>query len=101
MLLDIETVGDIAGIIQISAEIVRMKMDRTKVGSDHSDGINRVRQTFNKYINPEVCPKYWDQRSIIQIDLALSIINYGGWSSVGWEVRNETELYVSGGICTL
>ena len=64
MSFDIETAGEIAGIVQISAELVRMKMDGTKVGSDRADGIDRVRETFNSYVNPEVRPEYWDQRSI-------------------------------------
>jgi len=38
---DIETAGEIAGIVQISAEIVRLKIDlaKKKVGSDHAGDI--------------------------------------------------------------
>ena len=63
---DIETAGEIAGIVQISAEIVRFKINSAKktVGSDYADGIERVADTFNSYVNPEVLPEYWDQRSI-------------------------------------
>ena len=63
---DIETAGEIAGIVQISAEIVRFKINSVKktVGSDYADGIERVADTFNSYVNPEVLPEYWDQRSI-------------------------------------
>jgi hypothetical protein len=41
-----------------------MKMDERKVGSDRADGINWIREMFNSYVNPEVHPEYWDQRSI-------------------------------------
>jgi hypothetical protein len=63
---DIETAGEIAGIVQISAEIVRFKINsaKKKVGSDHAGDILREDDTFNRYINPEVCPEYWDQHSI-------------------------------------
>jgi DNA polymerase III epsilon subunit-like protein len=63
---DIETAGEIAGIVQISAEIVRFKINSAKktVGSDYADDIERVADTFNSYVNPEVLPEYWDQRSI-------------------------------------
>jgi hypothetical protein len=66
MSFDIETAGEIAGIVQISAEIVRFKLNSAmkKVGSDHADNIERVADTFNSYVNPEVWPKYWDQKSI-------------------------------------
>jgi hypothetical protein len=58
--------GEKAGIFQISAEIVCFKINlaKKKVGSDHGDNILRVEDTFNKYINPEVCPEYWDQQII-------------------------------------
>ena len=63
---DIETAGEIAGIVQISAEIVRFKinLENKKVGSDHAGDILREEDTFNRYINPEVHPEYWDQHSI-------------------------------------
>ena len=63
---DIETAGEIAGIVQISAEIVRFKINsaKKKVGSDHAGDILREEDTFNRYINPEVRPEYWDQHSI-------------------------------------
>ena len=63
---DIETAGEIAGIVQISAEIVRFKINSAKktVGSDCADDIERVADTFNSYVKPEVLPEYWDQRSI-------------------------------------
>jgi hypothetical protein len=58
--------GEIAGIVQISAEIVRFKINsaKTKVGSDHADVIMCIGETFNRYVNSEVCPQYWDQNSI-------------------------------------
>ncbi len=34
------------------------------VGSDYADDIERVADTFNSYVNPEVLSEYWDQRSI-------------------------------------
>jgi hypothetical protein len=63
---DIETAGEIAGIVQISAEIVRFKINsaKKKVCSAFADNIERVADTFNIYMNPEVLPEYWDQRSI-------------------------------------
>jgi hypothetical protein len=63
---DIETAGEIAGIVQISAENVRFKINsaKKKVGSDHAGDILREEDTFNRYINPEVRPEYWDQHSI-------------------------------------
>jgi hypothetical protein len=63
---DIETAGEIAGIVQISAEIVHFKINLAKktVGSDYEDDIEHVADTFNSYVNPAVLPKYWDQRSI-------------------------------------
>jgi hypothetical protein len=67
MLFDIETAGEIAGIIQISAEIFCLKMNndgRKKVGSDCADDVERVGDKFNSYVNPEVRQEYWDQRSI-------------------------------------
>jgi hypothetical protein len=42
-----------------------MKADgRKKVGSDHAYDVEHVGDTFNSYLNPEVCQEYWDQRSI-------------------------------------
>jgi hypothetical protein len=63
---DIETAGEIAGIVQISAEIVRLKIDsaKKKVGFDHAGNILREEDTFNRYVNPKVCSEYWDQHSI-------------------------------------
>ncbi len=34
------------------------------MGSDRADDIERVANTFNSYVNPEVWPECWDQRSI-------------------------------------
>jgi hypothetical protein len=39
-------------------------LTKKKVDSDHADDILRVEDTFNKYVNPEICPEYWDQQSI-------------------------------------
>ncbi len=66
MSFDIETAGEIAGIVQISAEIVRFKLNsaKKKVGSNHSDNIKRVADTFNSYVNPEVWSEYWDQENL-------------------------------------
>ena len=63
---DIETAGEIAGIVQISAEIVRLKIDsaKKKVGSDHAGDILQEKDTFNRYVDPEVHSEYWDQHSI-------------------------------------
>ena len=57
---DIETAGEIAGIVQVLAEIVRFKINSAKkrVGSDHAGNILREEDTFNRYINPEVFPEY-------------------------------------------
>ena len=67
MSFEIKTAGEIAGIVQISAEIVCLKMNadgRMKVGSDHADDVERIGDMFNSYMNPEVHQEYWDQRSI-------------------------------------
>jgi hypothetical protein len=66
MSFDIETAGEIAGIVQISAEIVCFKLISAKkmVGSDPADDIEHVADTFNSSVNPEVWPEYWDQKSI-------------------------------------
>jgi hypothetical protein len=63
---DIDTAGEIAGIVQISAEIVRFKINsaKKKVGSDHAGDILQEEDTFNRYINPVARPEYWDQHSI-------------------------------------
>ena len=63
---DIETAGERAGIVQISAEILRFKINSVKktVGSDYAKDIECVADTFNSYVNPEVLPEYWDQKSI-------------------------------------
>jgi hypothetical protein len=68
MSFDIETAGEIVGIVQISAEIIHLKMNaqgRKKVGSTRADAIERVRDMFNSYVNPEFHQEYWDQRSIV------------------------------------
>jgi hypothetical protein len=61
---------EIAGIVQISAEIVRFKF-QDQFGkeegwfySDHAGNILREEDTFNRYINQEVRPEYWGQHSI-------------------------------------
>jgi hypothetical protein len=66
MSFDIQTAGEIAGIVQISAEIVCFKLNSAmkKVGSNRADDIECVADTFNSYMNPEDWPEYWDQKSI-------------------------------------
>jgi hypothetical protein len=66
MSFDVETAGEIAGIVQISAEIVHFKLNcaKKKVGFDHADNIEHLADMFNSYVNPEVRPEYWDQKSI-------------------------------------
>jgi hypothetical protein len=63
--IDIETGGDIAGIIQLSAELVHMKLVSTgkNVASDKAEDCRRG-CTFNRYVQPGCAPEYWDQRSI-------------------------------------
>jgi hypothetical protein len=83
----IETAGEIAGIVQISAEIVRFKINLAKkrVGSDHTGDILQEEDTFNRYINLEVCPEYWDQHSISVHDILPDdkrIINAGNMRTV-------------------
>ncbi len=52
MSFDIETAGEIAGIVQISAEVVRFKLNfaKKKVGSDHADDIERVADIFRPWL---------------------------------------------------
>ena len=63
--IDIETGGDFAGIIQLSAELVHMKLLSTgkKIASDKAEDC-RHGCTFNRYVQPGCAPEYWDQRSI-------------------------------------
>jgi hypothetical protein len=65
--IDIETEGDIAGIIQLSAEIVtQMKLISTgkKLGCDIAVDCCCCPDTFNKYVQPGCAPAYWAQSSI-------------------------------------
>ncbi len=63
--IDIETGGEFAGIIQLSAEIVHMKLLLTgkKLASDKAEDCRRG-CTFNRHVQPGCAPEYWDQRSI-------------------------------------
>ncbi len=56
--IDIETGGDIAGIIQLSAEITQMKLVSTgkKLGCDRAVDCHRCHDTFNKYVQPGCAP---------------------------------------------
>jgi hypothetical protein len=60
----------------------------TKVGSDRADDVVRVEDTFNRYVNPEVCQEYWDQRTISMHGILLDddrIMNAGNmrkWDKV-------------------
>ena len=62
---DIETGGEFCGILQMSAEMVRMEVNQTIVQSGSNKGnpspnkdfptnIERVSNTFNKYVKPDV-----------------------------------------------
>jgi hypothetical protein len=64
--IDIETGVDIAGIIQLSAEITQMKLVSMgkKLGCDIAVDCRRCPDTFNKYVQPECAPAYWAQSSI-------------------------------------
>jgi hypothetical protein len=66
--IDIETGGDIAGIIQLSAEITHMRLVsvRSKIAYDKAEDVRRCTETetFNKYIKPRCAPEYWSQSSI-------------------------------------
>ncbi len=65
LLIDIEIGGEIAGIIQLSAEIVHMKlvsMGRKLISDKAEDCHCGCR--FNRYVQPGCAPEYWDQRSI-------------------------------------
>ncbi len=72
--IDIETGGEIAGIIQLSAEIVHMKLVSMgrKLASDKAEDCRRG-CTFNRYVQPGCAPEYWDQRSI-DVHSILSIV---------------------------
>ncbi len=63
--IDNETGGEIAGIIQLSAEIVHMKLVSTgrKLTSDKAEDCRRG-CTFNRYVQPGCAPEYWDHKSI-------------------------------------
>jgi hypothetical protein len=62
LLLDIEIGGEHAGIIQLSAEIVRMKLCPGRgVSQDRVEEVERV-ATFDSYVKPECI--IWDQRCI-------------------------------------
>jgi hypothetical protein len=64
--IDIESGGDIAGIIQLSAEITQMKLVSTgkKLGCDKAVDCCCCPDTFNKYVQPGCAPAYWAQSSI-------------------------------------
>ena len=66
--IDIETGGDIAGIIQLSAEIAQMKLVSTgtgkKVGCDKAVDCCHCPETFNTYVQLGCTPAYWAQSSI-------------------------------------
>jgi hypothetical protein len=79
--IDFETGGEIACIIQLSAEIVHMKLVSTgrKLASDKAEDC-RCGCTFNRYGQPGCAPEYWDQRSIdvhgiLPIDLQTQILH--------------------------
>ena len=60
--LDIEIGGEHAGIIQLSSEIVRMKLCPGRgVSQDRAEEVERV-STFDSYVKPEC--DIWDQRCI-------------------------------------
>jgi hypothetical protein len=58
--IDIETGGDIAGIIQLSAEIAQIKLVSTakKLGCDIAVNCCHYPDTFNKYVQPGCAPSY-------------------------------------------
>jgi hypothetical protein len=59
LLLDIEIGGEYAGIVQLSAEIVRMKLVAGRgVAQDQVEDVVRV-ATFDRYVKPEC--DIWDQ----------------------------------------
>jgi hypothetical protein len=62
---DIETGGEFAGIIQLSAEIVHMKLllMGKKLASEKAEDCCHGCM-FNRYVQPGCAPDYWDQRSI-------------------------------------
>jgi hypothetical protein len=64
--IDIETGGDIAGIIQLSIAFIQMKFVSTgkKLGCDIEVDCHRCPGTFNKFIQPGCAPAYWAQSSI-------------------------------------
>ncbi len=64
--IDIETGGDMAGIIQLSAEITQMKLVSMgkKLGCDKAVDCCHCPNTFNKYIQLGCAPAYWAQSSI-------------------------------------
>ena len=49
---DIETGGDLCGIIQMSGELVRFDLEGTTLRQDKATNILRVPDTFNEYVNP-------------------------------------------------
>ncbi len=59
--IDIETGVDFAGIIQLSAELVHMKLLSTgkKIASDKAEDC-RLGCTFNRYVQPGCAPDYWN-----------------------------------------
>ncbi len=62
LLFDIEIGGEFAGIIQLSAELVRMKLVAGNgVAQDQVEEVARV-ATFDSYVKPEC--DIWDQRCI-------------------------------------
>ncbi len=64
--IDIEIRGDIAGIIQLSAEIVHIKLVSMgrELASDKAEDCCRCEHTYNRYVQPGCAPEYWAQSSI-------------------------------------
>lgn len=64
--LDIETAGDIAGIVQLSAELCRTTIvsEEGYATRDTATRIKREPRVFNKYVDPNVDAKYWSETSI-------------------------------------
>ena len=60
--LDIETAGEAVGIVQLSAEIIRMELvpNRSSLTKDTANNIIRDSNFFNEYVNPgEEKSHYW------------------------------------------
>jgi hypothetical protein len=61
---DIDTGRGIAGIMQLSVEIVHIMLTGRKLASDKAEDCCQCEHTFNRYVQLDCAPEYWAQSNI-------------------------------------